>query len=96
MEILFYSSHLEISNCFFSCFFSWNAARGAIETPLISQVPTLNHPPVECRIVTSEELVQLGLRGVPIDFVNQGAWEEIVRRESELETRELERGRAGA
>lgn len=57
------------------------------------------NPNIECRIVTSEGLVQLGLRvgtGVPIDFVNQGAWEDIIRRESEREARELERGRAGA
>lgn len=54
---------------------------------------------VECRLVTSEGLVQLGLRvgtGVPIDFVNEGAWEDIIRRESEREARELGRGRAGA
>lgn len=56
-------------------------------------------PHVECRLVTSEGLVQLGLRvgtGVPIDFANQGAWEDIIRRESEREAREIERGRAGA
>lgn len=64
-----------------------------------AQGESVDPPHVECRLVTSEGLVQLGLRvgtGVPIDFANQGAWEDIIRRESEREARELERGRAGA
>lgn len=74
--------------------FSWEeleAKFAEAESPL--------NPHVECRIVTNEGLVQLGLRvgtGVPIDFVNQGAWEDVIRRESEREAGELERGRAGA
>lgn len=53
----------------------------------------------EFRIVISEGLVQPGLRigtGVPIDFVNQGAWEDIIKREAEREACEAERERAGA
>jgi hypothetical protein len=60
---------------------------------------TALHPHVDFRIVTSAGLVQLGLRagtGVPIDFVNQGAWEDIIKSEAEREAREAERGRAGA
>jgi hypothetical protein len=47
--------------------------------------------------VKSEGLVQPGLRvgtGVPIDFVNQGAWEDIIKREAEKEAREQEKERA--
>jgi hypothetical protein len=52
---------------------------------------------VEFRVVKSEGLVQPGLRvgtGVPIDFVNQGAWEDIIKREAEKEAREQEKERA--
>lgn len=62
------------------------------------QGTALNPRNVEFRIVTSEGLVQLGLRvgtGVPIDFVNQGAWGDIINRESEREAREAEREEAG-
>jgi len=75
--------------------FSWEE----LEDKFLEVQGTTLNPHVECRMVMSEGLVQLGLRvgtGVPIDFVNQGAWEDIIRRESEREARELERGRAGA
>lgn len=60
---------------------------------------TALNPDFDFRIVTSEGLVQLGLRvgtGVPIDFVNQVAWEDIIKREAEREAREMGGGRAGA
>lgn len=47
----------------------------------------------------SDGLVQPGLRigtGVLIDFINQGAWEDIIKREAERESCEAERERAEA
>jgi len=60
--------------------FSW----GEWEDKFLEAQGTTLNPHVECQIVTSEGLVQLGLRvgtGVPFDFVNRVAWEDIIRRE---------------
>ncbi|BBN06244.1 hypothetical protein MPTK1_3g19550 [Marchantia polymorpha subsp. ruderalis] len=53
---------------------------------------------VEFRIVTHEGLVQPGMRigtGIPIDFINKGNWEEVIRKEAADEALR-ERTAAGA
>ncbi|CAM6129597.1 unnamed protein product [Calypogeia fissa] len=53
---------------------------------------------VEMRIVMNEGLVQPGLRmgtGIPIDFVNKGNWEEVIKREAAQEAKKEQAGAAG-
>jgi hypothetical protein len=77
--------------------FTWEELEEKHDEITRSEIAINSKP--EFRIVMHEGLVQPGLRigtGVPIDFVNQGAWEDIIKRETEREAREEARERAGA
>lgn len=77
--------------------FTWEELEEKHDVITRSEIAINSKP--EFRIVMHEGLVQPGLRigtGVPIDFVNQGAWEDIIKRETEREAQEEARERAGA